>query len=56
VKFCMRAENKKQAQENARFFEVSEKDLLNFQPGEGIVIIGSEKMNVRIVPVSRRDL
>ncbi|NLA37786.1 MAG: ATP-binding protein, partial [Methanomicrobiales archaeon] len=40
VKFCMRAENKKQAQENARFFEVSEKDLLNFQPGEGILIIG----------------
>ena len=30
----MRAENKKQAQENARFFEVSEKDLLNFQPGK----------------------
>ena len=56
VKFCMRAENKKQAQENAKFFEVSEKDLLNFQPGEGILIIGSEKMNVRIVPASGRDL
>ncbi len=56
VKFCMRAENKKQAQENAKFFEVSEKDLLNFQPGEGILIIGSEKMNVRIVPASGRNL
>ncbi|HOB18878.1 MAG TPA: ATP-binding protein [Candidatus Methanoculleus thermohydrogenotrophicum] len=56
VKFCMRAENKKQAQENAKFFEVSEKDLLNFQPGEGILIIGSEKMNIRVVPTSRRDL
>ncbi len=56
VKFCMRAENKKQAQENARFFEVSERDLLNFQPGEGILTIGSEKMNIRIVPASRRDL
>ena len=55
VKFCMRAENKKQAQENAKFFEVSEKDLLNFQPGEGILIIGSEKMNVRIVPTSGRN-
>ncbi len=55
VKFCMRAENKKQAQENAKFFEVSEKDLLNFQPGEGILIIGSEKMNVRIVPASGRS-
>ena len=54
VKFCMRSENKKQAQENAKFFEVSEKDLLNFQPGEGILIIGSEKMNVRIVPSSGR--
>ncbi len=54
VKFCMRSENKKQAQENAKFFEVSEKDLLNFQPGEGILIIGSEKMNVRIVPASGR--
>jgi hypothetical protein len=54
VKFCMRAENKKQAQENAKFFEVSEKDLLNFQPGEGILIIGSEKMNIRIVPASER--
>ncbi|UYU19486.1 MULTISPECIES: ATP-binding protein [Methanoculleus] len=54
VKFCMRSENKKQAQENAKFFEVSEKDLLNFQPGEGILIIGSEKMNVRIVPTSGR--
>nr|WP_284738366.1 ATP-binding protein [Methanoculleus sp. CWC-02] len=56
VKFCMRSENKKQAQENAKFFEVSEKDLLNFQPGEGILIIGSEKMNVRIVPASGRKL
>ena len=56
VKFCMRAENKKQAQENAKFFEVSEKDLLNFQPGEGILIIGSEKMNVRIVPSSGRKV
>ncbi|MDK2890847.1 MAG: hypothetical protein PWR21_1479 [Methanoculleus sp.] len=56
VKFCMRSENKKQAQENAKFFEVSEKDLLNFQPGEGILIIGSEKMNVRIVPASERNL
>ncbi len=55
VKFCMRSENKKQAQENAKFFEVSEKDLLNFQPGEGILIIGSEKMNVRIVPTSGRN-
>ncbi|KLK88420.1 ATPase AAA [Methanoculleus sediminis] len=55
VKFCMRSENKKQAQENAKFFEVSEKDLLNFQPGEGILIIGSEKMNVRIVPASERN-
>jgi hypothetical protein len=55
VKFCMRSENKKQAQENAKFFEVSEKDLLNFQPGEGILIIGSEKMNVRIVPASGRN-
>lgn len=56
VKFCMRSENKKQAQENAKFFEVSEKDLLNFQPGEGILIIGSKKTNIRIVPASRRDL
>jgi hypothetical protein len=56
VKFCMRSENKKQAQENAKFFEVSEKDLLNFQPGEGILIIGSEKMNIRIVPASERNL
>jgi len=55
VKFCMRSENKKQAQENAKFFEVSEKDLLNFQPGEGILIIGSEKMNIRIVPASERN-
>jgi len=56
VKFCMRAENKKQAQENAKFFEVSEKDLLNFQPGEGILIIGSDKMNVRIVPSPERKV
>jgi len=56
VKFCMRSENKKQAQENARFFEVSEKDLLNFQPGEGILIIGSDKMNITIVPASERGL
>jgi len=55
VKFCMRSENKKQAQENARFFEVSEKDLLNFQPGEGILISGSEKMNIRIVPHIRAE-
>ncbi len=56
VKFCMRSENKKQAQENAKFFEVSERDLLNFQPGEGILIIGSDKMNVRIVPSSGRKV
>jgi len=55
VKFCMRAENKKQAQENARFFEVGEKDLMNFSPGEGILIIGSEKLNVRIVPAEERN-
>ena len=40
----------------ARTFEVSEKDLLNFEPGEGILIIGSEKMNVRIVPASGRKV
>ncbi|WP_301664092.1 ATP-binding protein [Methanoculleus frigidifontis] len=56
VKFCMRAENKKQAQENAKFFEVGEADLMNFQPGEGILIIGSERLNVRIVPASERHL
>ncbi len=56
VKFCMRAENKKQAQENAKFFEVGETDLMNFQPGEGILIIGSDKLNVRIVPTSGRNL
>ncbi len=55
VKFCMRAENKKQAQENAKFFEVGETDLMNFQPGEGILIIGSDKLNVRIVPTSGRN-
>jgi len=54
VKFCMRAENKKQGQENAKFFEVSERDLLNFKPGEGILIIGSDKMNVQIVPTNER--
>lgn len=56
VKFCMRAENRKQAGENAKFFVVSEKDLLNFQPGEGILIAGSDKMNIRVVPTSGRDL
>ncbi len=54
VKLCMRTENKKQAQENSKFFEVSETDLMNFQPGEGILIIGSEKMNVKIVPTRER--
>lgn len=54
VKFCMKAENKKQAQENAKFFEVSESDLLNFRPGEGVLIVGNEKMNVRITPSYER--
>jgi len=54
VKFCMKAENKKQAQENAKFFEVSESDLLNFRPGEGVLIVGNDKMNVRITPSYER--
>jgi DNA helicase HerA-like ATPase len=54
VKLCMRTENKKQAQENSKFFEVSEEDLMNFQPGEGILSIGSEKLNIRIIPAKDR--
>ena len=55
VKFCMRTENKKQAQENSRFFEVGEEDLMNLSPGEGILSIGSEKLNIRVLPLSARD-
>jgi hypothetical protein len=54
VKFCMRTENKKQAQENSRFFEVGETDLMNLSPGEGILSIGSEKLNIRVLPLSAR--
>jgi len=32
---------------------VIEKDLSISNPGEGILIIGSEKMNIRVVPTSR---
>jgi len=54
VKLCMKAENKKQAKNNSKFFGVGEEDLINLQQGEGILIIGGEKMNIRIVPTWER--
>jgi len=50
VKFCMRTENKKQAQENARFFEVEEEDLMSFPPGGGVLVVGADKKAIQIVP------
>ncbi|MGC9435144.1 MAG: ATP-binding protein [Methanomicrobiales archaeon] len=50
VKFCMRTENKKQALENARFFEVSEEELMGFPPGGGILVVGTEKKAIQVVP------
>ncbi len=54
VKFCMRTENRKQALENSRYFEISEEDLMNFRPGEGILSIGSRKVRLEVLPISRR--
>ncbi|MDH7593748.1 MAG: ATP-binding protein [Methanomicrobiales archaeon] len=54
VKFCMRTENRKQAMENSRYFEISESDLMNFIPGEGILISGSRRTRLKILPLSMR--
>uniref|UniRef100_UPI0034E19E88 ATP-binding protein n=1 Tax=Methanothrix sp. TaxID=90426 RepID=UPI0034E19E88 len=54
VKFCMRTENRKQAMENSRYFEISESDLMNFAPGEGIIAAGSRRTKLKVLPLSRR--
>lgn len=54
VKLCMKAENKEQARKNDKFFGVGEKELLNLKQGEGILIIGEEKVKLRIIPTWER--
>ncbi len=56
TKLCMKAENKEQARRNSRFFEVTEKDLTDLPTGEGILIIGSKKMNIKIAPTWEKGL
>ncbi|MHC1626844.1 MAG: ATP-binding protein [Methanoculleaceae archaeon] len=50
VKFCMRTENRKQARENAKFFELQEEELMKFPPGCGVLVMGGEKRTIQIVP------
>lgn len=50
VKLCMKAENKEQARKNNKFFGVGENEIINLEQGEGILIIGEDKIKVKIVP------
>ena len=50
VKLCMKAENNEQARKNNKFFGVGENEIINLEQGEGILIIGEDKMKVKIVP------
>lgn len=54
VKLCMKTENKQQAKKNSKFFGVNEVDLIDFQKGEGILIIGNERVNIKIMPTWER--
>jgi DNA helicase HerA-like ATPase len=50
VKLCMKAENEVQARNNNKFFGAGENEIINLEQGEGILIIGKDKMKVKIVP------
>ncbi|MGC9435143.1 MAG: ATP-binding protein [Methanomicrobiales archaeon] len=54
TKFCMKAQNEEQARKNARFFGVKERDLLDLDQGEGILVLGREGSRVRILPTWKR--
>ena len=54
VKLCMKAENKEQARKNNKFFGVGENEIINLEQGEGILIIGEDKIKVKIVPTWER--
>lgn len=55
VKLCMKAENSEQARKNNKFFGVSEKEIIDLGQGEGILIIGEEKVKLKIVPTWERE-
>lgn len=55
VKLCMKAENEVQARKNNTFFGVGVDDLIKLDRGEGILIIGEDKMGVKIVPTWERQ-
>jgi DNA helicase HerA-like ATPase len=55
VKFCMKAETKRQARENCKYFEFDERQLLTLGQGEGILVSGDDRRKIRIVPSWERD-
>lgn len=60
TKLCMKVEDKKEAQQNSKFFGVNEETLLNLKQGEGILGIShqdkKEEMRIKIVPTWERIL
>lgn len=54
VKLCMKTENRKEAMENSRYFEIDASDLMNFATGEGILVGGGVKTRLKILPLSMR--
>jgi len=56
VKLCMKAENKKQAKENNKYFGVEETEILNLKQGEGVLIGGDylEGVKIKIKPTWER--
>jgi len=54
TKFCMKAQNEEQARKNARFFGVKEHDLLDLDPGEGVLVLGRSVSRVRVLPTWKR--
>jgi len=55
VKLCMKAESKKQAKENNKYFEVGETEIQNLKQGEGILIGNCpESVKIKIKPTWKR--
>ena len=59
IKLLMKAENKKQARENSKFFDVNDAALLSLKRGEGILVTSHQnrikKEKVKIIPTWERN-
>jgi hypothetical protein len=54
AKLCMRAQNQEQARRNSKYFGVPADEVLKLRQGEGILMVGNEKVRVKITPTWER--